>query len=120
MRGVVNVTLAGVGVPSSANLSMWKSDYANISMYTKAEWRAGVNVVGSKGVTVANLTISDTGGDGVYIGATKLGDDSFETGCSDLVLQGVVTDAAYRNGLSLISGRNVPAPRSKSMKGESF
>ena len=86
---------------------MWKSDYRNASLYKRGEWRCGVDLCGSTSVTVANLTIADTGGDGVYVGASKLASDTFETGCNDILLQGVVTDGAYRNGLSLISGDNV-------------
>ena len=106
VRGVTDVTLAGAGSAGS-RLSMRKADYRNASLYTKAEWRCGVNVAGSKSVTIANLTIADTGGDGIYIGAAKLSTDTFETGCRDILVQGVVTDGAYRNGLSLISGENV-------------
>lgn len=100
------VNLVGAGAASS-KLSMWKQDYRNSSLYEKGEWRCGVNLAGSSFVTVANLTIADTGGDGIYVGASKLGTDSFETGCSNVLLQGVVTDGAYRNGLSLISGQNI-------------
>ena len=110
IRGVVGVSLIGAGAANS-KLSMWKVDYRNASLYKRGEWRCGVNLCGSKSVTVANLTISDTGGDGLYVGALKICDktgcDSFETGCSNIVVDGVVTDGAYRNGLSLISGANV-------------
>ena len=106
IRGMVNVSLLGAGAANS-KLSMLKSDYRNASLYKRGEWRCGVDVCGSMSVTVANLTIADTGGDGVYVGASKLGSDTFETGCTDILLQGVVTDGAYRNGLSLISGDNV-------------
>ena len=106
IRGVVGVSLVGAGATVS-KLSMWKVDYRNASLYKRGEWRCGVNLCGSKAVTVANLTIADTGGDGIYVGVDKIHSDSFETGCSDIILSGVVTDGAYRNGLSLISGVNV-------------
>jgi hypothetical protein len=106
IRGMNNVSLVGTGAANS-KLSMWKRDYRNASLYKRGEWRCGVDLCGSTSVTVANLTIADTGGDGVYVGASKLASDTFETGCTDILLQGVVTDSAYRNGLSLISGDNV-------------
>lgn len=106
IRAVVNVSIVGAGA-SESKLSMWKRDYRNASLYERGEWRVCVTIMGSKHITVANITISDTGGDGVYVGAMKLGGDRFDTGCSDVLLHGVVTDRAYRNGLSLISGTNV-------------
>ena len=55
-----NVSLLG---EPGATLRMWRSDYGNLSLYSKAEWRHGVNIAGgSKGVRVEGLTIELTGG----------------------------------------------------------
>ena len=55
-----NVSLLG---EPGATLRMWRSDYGNQSLYSKAEWRHGVNIAGgSKGVRVEGLTIELTGG----------------------------------------------------------
>ena len=76
---------------------MWREDYANLSLgYTKGEWRSGLHLTSSSNVTVKHLTISNTGGDGVYVKVL-----------TDSRLHNITTTGAYRNGLSVISAENL-------------
>ena len=47
--------------------------------------------------TIDGLTIKDTGGDGIYVGAAS---DSWS---QNVTIKNVVVDNAYRNGISVIS-----------------
>ena len=80
---------ANVSVEGPGKIRMWREDYANATLYTKAEWRAGLNILDSTNVTVRHLTLENTGGDGVYIVDAR-----------DSLLFNVTTDGAYRNGPS--------------------
>jgi hypothetical protein len=51
-------------------------DYANATpplIYSKAEWRMGINLIGVDGFTVRNLRITETGGDGIQMGSCEKG-----------------------------------------------
>jgi hypothetical protein len=84
-----NITLVGAG---QNTLRMWQVDYANASLYNHSEWRHGVGISDSQSVRLRKLRIEDTGGDGVDIsGATT----------ADVSLVDIVTDRAFRNGVSV-------------------
>ena len=92
IEGASNVSLQGPG-----SIRMWREDYANLSLgYTKGEWRSGLHLTSSSNVTVKHLTISNTGGDGVYVKVL-----------TDSRLHNITTTGAYRNGLSIISAENL-------------
>ena len=91
IEGTSNVVLQGPGC-----IRMWREDYANLSMYSKAEWRAGLSLGGNSNLTVKHLSIANTGGDGNYVNGLK-----------DSWLHNVTTTGAYRNGLSVISAENL-------------
>ncbi len=95
-RDIENVTLKGNG----ATIRMHKEDYTQ-PYYPKSQHRMGVNVRGCKNVQVSGLTIRDTGGDGIYIGR---GDRGL---CEDVVIKDVVCDNNYRQGISVISVKNL-------------
>ena len=61
--GAHNLTIRGEG----AALRMWRSDYANVSLYKHSEYRMGLSFYYCHNVTVSGLEIAETGGDGVYI-----------------------------------------------------
>jgi polygalacturonase len=92
IEGAENVSLTGAG----GRFRMWREDYANLTLYSKAEWRAGINLLDCTNVSVKHLTIENTGGDGLYL-----------TGVTDSRVHNVTTDGAYRNGLSIISAENL-------------
>ena len=65
------------------------------------EWGFGVDVRGSRDVTVTNLSVSDCWGDGVYIGE-GIND---KAPCSDITLDHVVSTNNRRQGLSIVACR---------------
>ena len=61
--GAHNPTIRGEG----AALRMWRSDYANVSLYKHSEHKHGLSFKLCHNVTVSRLEIAETGGGGVYI-----------------------------------------------------
>lgn len=93
-----NVKVSGYG----ATLRMHRADYA-APPYTKAEWRMSINLRSCRNVTIEGLSLVESGGDGVYVGvAGKKGGP-----CRDIVLRDLVCDRQYRQGISVISVRNL-------------
>ena len=84
-----NVTLRGEG---RATLAMNKKDYQDPSIYDWSEWRHAVSILGT-GVTVRDLTILSSGGDGVYVADNA----------KDVVLENIVCRDHHRQGISVIS-----------------
>ena len=93
-----NVKLSGYG----ATLRMHRADYA-AAPYTKAEWRMSLNLLSCSNVVVEGFTLLESGGDGVYLGVT--GED--HAPCRNVVLRDLVCDRQYRQGISVISARNL-------------
>ena len=92
-----NVKISGYG----ATLRMHRADYA-AAPYAKAEWRMSLNLLSCRNVVIEGLTLLESGGDGVYVGvAGKNGP------CQDIVLRDLVCDRQYRQGISVISARNL-------------
>lgn len=93
-----NVKVSGYG----ATLRMHRADYA-APPYTKAEWRMSINLRSCGNVTIEGLALVESGGDGVYVGVAggKGGP------CRDIVLRDLVCDRQYRQGISVISVRNL-------------
>jgi hypothetical protein len=93
-----NITLTGYG----ATLRMWKQDYDDKTQYKHAEWRHVLNFRSCSGVRVSGLILADSGGDGIYLGVAQRG-----VPCSDVVIKDIVCDNNYRQGISVISARNL-------------
>lgn len=93
-----NITLTGRG----AMLRMWKCDYDDKAQYAHAEWRHVLSFKSSANVRVTGLTLADSGGDGIYLGVARKG-----VPCSDVVIRDVVCTNNYRQGISVISARNL-------------
>lgn len=68
---------------------------------TKGEWGAGIGIRNSTNVIIRYGNISDTWGDGIFIGSEN-GGVSTDIKVSDLNI-----DNARRNGISLTSGNNI-------------
>ena len=84
---VTDVDIVGLG-PPVPQIRMWRSDYANASMYNHSEWRHGLSLENVQRVRISGLRITETGGDGIYLeGANK------QVRISDVVL-----DRNYRQG----------------------
>ncbi|MFV2066094.1 MAG: right-handed parallel beta-helix repeat-containing protein [Pirellulales bacterium] len=98
IREKTNVTLSGRG----AILRMHREDYDDPKQYKKAEWRMVLNILSSKNVRVEGLTLALSGGDGIYLGVSKPGVPP-----EDIVIKDVICDRNYRQGISVISARNL-------------
>ena len=67
--GAKNVVLRGEG---KATLAMNKKDYLDPKQnYAFSEWRHAVSILSAENVTVKDLTILSSGGDGVYVNGPK-------------------------------------------------
>jgi len=94
-----NLTLKGYG----AILRMQKNDYKS-QVYTKSEYRHGLIFLGCKDVNVLGLKIESSGGDGIYIGATR---DKRLVPCRNVLIKDCVCDDNYRQGISVTSADTV-------------
>jgi hypothetical protein len=94
VRSATNVSITGDGRTSA--IRMWRIDYRNTSLYSKAEWRHGVGVYDATNLTISGITIAETGGDGIYL-----------KGVTNGIVRNVTTIGAYRNGMSVISAVNL-------------
>lgn len=105
-RDIANLTIRGYG----ATVRMQKEDYIVgkvlldlgwnrwFGQYEKAEWRMALSIVDCTNVKVYGLTLQDSGGDGIYIGA-----GGKQRYCKDIHIKDVVCDNNYRQGISIIS-----------------
>jgi hypothetical protein len=91
-------TLEGQG---TVVFKMQKADYDNPSLYTHGEWRHGINLTACNNVTISNITVTATGGDGLYLGG---GSTSY---CQHITVDNVILDDNYRQGISVISADDV-------------
>lgn len=76
------------------------------SRYSKAksqtgQWSAGISVLNSKNIKIINAKISDTFGDGIFIGSE---DGKFS---ENVTVEGGWINKARRNGISVTSAKNV-------------
>lgn len=65
------------------------------------EWGMGLFIKGSKHVSVKEMTFENCWGDGVYIGATS------NSWSEDITLDSIDCNSNRRNGMSIVSGRNI-------------
>lgn len=68
---------------------------------TKGEWGMGISIYGSTNINIYNVNIKDTWGDGIYINAQK------EKQSNNVLVKNGQIDNARRNGISIISGKNI-------------
>ena len=92
---VSNLIVRGEG--KGATLRMRKKEYWN-EPYEKSEWRHGLSLLSSQNVLVENLTIAETGGDGIYLGVINRG-----VPCRNITIRNVDCVANNRQGISVIS-----------------
>jgi len=90
----ISLTSSGAG----ATIKMRKADYQDPNQYTASEFRHAVGIRGGQNITLSNLEIRDTGGDGIYItgGTSQLYSEN-------ITIQNVLVDNGIRNGMSVIS-----------------
>ncbi len=92
-----NLKLTGPG----ATLQMRRADYDG-PHYKKAEWRHALSILGCTNVTVTGLTLAESGGDGIYLGARSRGQTN-----RNIVIRDVTCDRNYRQGISVITAEGL-------------
>ncbi|TWU26276.1 hypothetical protein Pla52o_01290 [Novipirellula galeiformis] len=92
-----NVTITGYG----ATFRMHRDDYAK-PPYTKAEWRNTLQIKGCSNVKVSGLTMAESGGDGIYLGAGSAGVTNKNIHILDVLLED-----HHRQGISIITAENL-------------
>lgn len=92
-----DIVISGYG----ATVRMWKEDYQK-EPYKPAEWRMTLDFAGCTNVRVEGITLENSGGDGIYLGAT-----SAQSFCADVVIKDVVCTDHHRQGISVIGARNL-------------
>lgn len=96
-NGCKNLTLEGGG----ATLRMHKSDYHK-PPYELAEWRHALSLRGCENVLVEDLTLAESGGDGIYLGVGAGGKTN-----RNITIRKVVCDGNNRQGISVITAENL-------------
>ena len=87
---ISNVVLRGEG---KATIRMNKADYHDPKQnYAHSEWRHAVSVLNAQNVTVRDLTILSSGGDGIYLNGPK-----------GVLLENLVLRDHHRQGMSPIN-----------------
>ncbi len=92
-----NIVLRGYG----ARLRMHKADYQS-DAYEAAEWRMTLDFSGCRGLRIEGLSLENSGGDGIYLGATEA-----RPWCEDVIVRDVVCWNHHRQGISVISAVNL-------------
>ena len=95
---VEHVTLSGYG----ATFRMWRDDYADPARYKKAEWRHCVSILSSRNIKVLGLRLTESGGDGIYLGVAKAGVTN-----DTVLIKDVTCERHYRQGISVICAANL-------------
>lgn len=99
-----NLIFRGEG---TAVLRMRKKDYQNPALYEKAEWRMGISLTDCTNVTLRNLTVTQTGGDGLYLGGTRSGYNK------NILVEDMNFIDNHRLGMGVISVEDLTIRRSK-------
>ena len=88
-------------IAHGAVMRMRKADYTR-PPYKKAEWRMVLDMQGCRRVRLEGGRYEGSGGDGIYVGASaKL------PRCEDVVIRDVACHDNHRQGISVISARNL-------------
>ena len=92
-RNVTNVTVRGM---AGASIEMLKRDYLDADRYIWSEWRHALAFYDSADIVVEGLSISSSGGDGVYVAR-----------CRNMRLERLLCSGHDRQGISVISAENL-------------
>lgn len=93
-----NIEIVGNG----GTIKMLKNEYLD------GEWRHGISLRASNNIKICDLTIKDSGGDGIYIAGLGEG-----TATNNVIIENIISTNNKRQGLSIISGRNIKIINSK-------
>ena len=89
VKMTTNTVLRGEG---KATLRMCMPDYLDETQYKAAEWRHCISTLSPVNLTVSNLTVEASGGDGVYV-----------NGCRNMIVEDVISSGNNRQGISVIT-----------------
>jgi hypothetical protein len=92
-----NLTIRGNG----AVWRMHKADYHK-APYQLAEWRHALSIHGCENITVEDLTLANSGGDGIYLG---IGANNSTN--RHIAIRNVTCDGNNRQGISVITAENL-------------
>jgi hypothetical protein len=70
--------------------------------YLDGEWRMGISLLACKDVLIQDITVSSSGGDGIYIDGYKEGSYS-----ENIFIDNIISTNNKRQGMSIISAKNV-------------
>lgn len=90
-----NITIIGYG----ASFVMNKAEYA---LLNDSEYRHSLAILSCDGITVKGLTLRESGGDGLYVGAEDIGAYS-----EHILIEDVRAIDHYRQGFSITSAQDV-------------
>lgn len=99
-EGGRNITIQGMG---NNRIIMNKKDYRNPKLYKQSEHRHIFQLVSVSNVTIKNISLEDSGGDGIYFG----GYVKRRPYCENILVENVTFSGHNRLGLAVISGKNV-------------
>lgn len=103
-KNIKNSTLSG---HPGATLQMQRADYTDPNLYKRSEWRHGISYIDSENIVIRGFTVRDTGGDGLYLGASPTGYNK------NVLVEDMVFDSNHRLGLAVISAEDLLIRRSK-------
>ncbi|MBP5638127.1 MAG: right-handed parallel beta-helix repeat-containing protein [Victivallales bacterium] len=102
MSGMENISIIGQGKQGGI-LRMHKTDYQN-PPYEKAEWRHCVQMHSCSNIVLENMSMLESGGDGIYIGARREYEQHY---CKNIRISNCICDKNHRQGISVIGAVNL-------------
>jgi hypothetical protein len=75
----------------------------DMHMDQQGEWGMGINIISSSNISIVNPHIKNFWGDGIYIGRNGTG----QSYCNRIKILGGLLNSNRRNGISIISGKNI-------------
>ncbi|MBP5638102.1 MAG: right-handed parallel beta-helix repeat-containing protein [Victivallales bacterium] len=100
-KDISNLRIEGRGTHGGI-LRMRKADYQS-NAYSKAEWRHTLNLLSVENATITNMSMIESGGDGIYIGVSS----ETKKICRDIVIKDCICDKNHRQGISVIACVNL-------------
>ena len=92
-KNVSNITISGKKNAAIIN----ENDYFNRKVYSQSEWRHTFSLAGCTNITIKDLKLQGSGGDGFYIRDAK------RKPCCNITLENLDVSKQGRQGVSLIS-----------------
>jgi hypothetical protein len=102
VQGTGNLHISGYG----ASWTMRKTDYQK-APYEPSQWRHALSLRAVTNSSVVGLTITSSGGDGVYIGTLPVSGASIREPCSNVTLTDLKIAEHHRQGISVTSAQGL-------------